>query len=61
MLRALILTTIEVTVRKRTARATWVPDARRSGFPVLSGDGRIVAFTSALTGRAEIYTDGPLR
>ena len=51
----------QVMVRKRTARATWVPEARRSGFPALSGDGRIVAFTSARTGRAEIYADGPLR
>jgi hypothetical protein len=46
---------------KRTTRATWVPEARRSGFPALSADGRIVAFTAAPAGRPEIFLDGPLR
>jgi len=45
----------------RARDLTWVPEAGRSGFPALSGDGRMVAFTSARTGRAEVYTDGPPR
>jgi len=36
-------------------------DSGPSGAPSISGDGRMVAFTSARTRRAEVYTDGPLR
>ena len=50
-----------VMVRKRMSRATWAADAPRSGFPALSADGRIVAFTAAAGDRPQVFADGPLR
>jgi Tol biopolymer transport system component len=64
-----------VYVRKRSNRATWEArtlagaPAERSGFPALSADGRVVAFTSGATdlvagdtnGRPDVFAAGPLR